>query len=145
MAENKEWGWDDEIEASEEKEYVVLKPGEYDFEITDLERIKYDGSDKLPPCWQARLHLAVKTPEGTATIMHNLFLVKKCGWQVDSLAMAIGRKHKDDKTYKMGWDSLVGCTGRAKIKNRTHNDKTYNEVDRFIPKMSESKGWDGAF
>ena len=46
--------WDDEV-SNEQPEFVLLPEGEYAFEVTELERARYEGSAKLPPCKMAKL------------------------------------------------------------------------------------------
>ena len=41
--------WDDEF-TNEQQEFVLLPEGEYPFEVTGMERARFDGSAKLPPC-----------------------------------------------------------------------------------------------
>ena len=40
--------WDDEF-TNEQQEFVLLPEGEYAFEVTGMERARFEGSAKLPP------------------------------------------------------------------------------------------------
>ena len=46
-------GWDDEF-TNEQQEFVLLPEGEYPFEVTQMERARYEGGAKLgrPAPWQ---------------------------------------------------------------------------------------------
>ena len=48
--------WDSIIE--KESEFVLLDDGEYDFTVTDLERGRFDGSEKMSACPMAKVTLA---------------------------------------------------------------------------------------
>ena len=50
-------GWDDEF-TNEQQEFVLLPEGEYPFEVTGMERARYEGGAKLPRprvCWARSL------------------------------------------------------------------------------------------
>lgn len=44
----RELSWDDEIR-NDGPDYVLLPEGDYTFEVTKLERARFQGSAKLPP------------------------------------------------------------------------------------------------
>ena len=67
----RELGWDEPIE-NEGPEFVILPEGDYDFQVVNLERGRHNGSDKLPPCNKAIVHIKIEGPEGES--IHNLFL-----------------------------------------------------------------------
>lgn len=50
--------WDDEF-TNEQQEFVLLPEGEYAFEVTGMERARFEGSAKLPPCSMAKLTLKI--------------------------------------------------------------------------------------
>ena len=54
-----EIGWDDQIE-KDGPEFVLLPEGDYDFTVIDFERGRHGGSDKLPPCHKAIVHIKVE-------------------------------------------------------------------------------------
>ena len=45
--------WDDEF-TNEQQEFVLLPEGDYAFEVTGMERARFEGSAKLPPCSMAK-------------------------------------------------------------------------------------------
>ncbi|HBK54250.1 MAG TPA: DUF669 domain-containing protein, partial [Syntrophomonas wolfei] len=64
-----EMSWDDEIE--EEGGFILLPEGDYDFEVVNLERGRFGGSEKMQACPKATLDIRVKTGDGKqATIKH---------------------------------------------------------------------------
>lgn len=125
-----ELDWDAEIE-KESPEYITLPEGEYEFEVVSFERARYAGGDKLPPCNQAKVKLQVTVPEGIATINHNLFLHSRCEGILSAFFNCIGQKKHGEK-LKMDWGKVIGSKGQAKVGIKIYNEKTYNEVKRFL-------------
>jgi hypothetical protein len=124
-----ELDWDSEIE--KESDFILLSEGEYEFEVISFERARYTGGDKLPACNQAKLKLQITIPEGIATINHNLFLHSRCEGILSAFFNCIGQKKHGEKV-KMDWGKVIGSKGRAKIGTRIYNEKTFNEVKRFL-------------
>jgi len=132
----KELGWEDTIE-NDGADFVTLPKGDYDFEVVSFERARHAGSDKLPPCNKAVVHLKIEGDAGTCTIKHNLFLHTITEGLVCSFFVSIGQRKKGEK-LTMNWAAVVGSKGRAKIgihtwKNSTTGDEmTSNEVLKFL-------------
>lgn len=134
MEEYRELDWDDQIE-DDGPEFIILPPGDYDFEVTDFERGRHQGSDNLPPCNKAIVYLRIEGKEGTTTIKHQLFLHTKTEGLLCAFFTGIGQRQKGER-ITMNWDKVIGATGRAKIGIRKWtNDKgetlEFNEVKRF--------------
>lgn len=131
----RELGWEDEIE-KEGAEYVLLPEGEYDFVVERFERGRHNGSDKLPPCNKAILHLRIDAPEGTAFISYNLFLHTKTEGLLSRFFVSIGQKKHGEK-IRMNWSAVTGAKGRCKVGIRTYvkNDGSegkVNEIKQFL-------------
>lgn len=140
--EGRELGWDDQIE-TDGPEFVVLPEGDYDFEVVEFERGRHAGSDKLPPCNKATVHIKITGPEGVSTIRHNLFLHSITEGMLCAFFTAIGQRKKGERAT-MNWNTVVGSKGRAKIgiKNWTNDageTKTFNEIKKFY-EPDDSKG-----
>lgn len=137
MAENieRELDWDDVI--SKESEFVLLPEGEYDFVVESVERGRYNGGDKLPPCNMAIINLRVKCLDGTtAKIQNRLFLHSKCEGLLSEFFISIGLK-REGEPLKMNWNAVPGASGKCKISIRNwvgKNGETRrsNEVKRFL-------------
>jgi len=134
MNEERELGWNDQIE-NDGPDYVVLPEGDYDFEVISFERGRHNGSDKLPPCNKATLHIKVKGEEGETVIKHNLFLHTKTEGMLCAFFTAIGQRKKGER-ITMNWNAVPGAIGRCKVgvKEWT-NDKgekiVMNEIKKF--------------
>lgn len=131
--------WDSTIE-KDSPDFVLLKEGDYDFEITNFERQRHNGSGKLPPCPKAVITLRIEGfdengNQGISVFNHNLFLHSSCEGLLSAFFTGIGRKKKGER-LNMDWSNLIGQRGYAHIGVREWtNDKgetrRSNEVKRF--------------
>ncbi len=145
MYENQNQGyvldWDSAIE-KDAPDFILLKEGDYDFEITNFERQRHNGSQngKLPPCPKAVVTLHIEGVDkdgnpGVTNITHNLFLHSSCESLLSSFFAGIGRKRKGERLI-MDWSNLIGVRGYAHIgvrewTGRDGEPKYSNEVNRF--------------
>lgn len=140
-ATGREYGWDDQIE-KDSPDFVTLPEGDYDFEVTDFERGRHAGSDKLPPCNKATVSLRIEAAEGVTVIKHNLFLHSITEGMLCAFFSAIGQRQKGEK-ITMNWNKVVGSTGRCKVgihrwkSEKTGDELTNNEVKKFYEKASK--------
>ncbi len=135
MDNGRELSWDDQIE-NDSPDFVTLPEGDYEFVVTEFERARHPGSEKLPPCNKAIVHLRIQGPEGVSTIRHNLFLHSITEGMLCSFFAAIGQRKKGEKVT-MNWNAVVGAKGKAKIgirkwKNDEGREFVSNEVRRFF-------------
>lgn len=129
-----ELNWDDPIE-NDSPDFTILPEGDYDFEVIDFERGRHNGSDKLPPCNKAVIHIKIEGKEGVSIIRHNLFLHSITEGLLCAFFTGIGQRKKGEK-ITMNWNKVVGSTGRAKVgirkwTNDSGEEKIFNEITRF--------------
>ena len=159
MFENDVFDWEDEI-VDEGKDYVLLPEGDYEFTVSKFERARYDGSEKIPPCNNAKVTLKITGEEGEIEITENLFLCKKFEWKLSSFFLSIGQK-KHGEPLRMNWNNVVGAKGRChvyvdkytkkdgssgesnKIKKYYAYDEEVNTVKPVKPKDNFSNGFGG--
>lgn len=140
MAENttmdREFGWDDHIE-KDNNEFITLPEGDYDFTVESFDRGRHNGSEKLPPCNKAILHIRIEAPEGEVYLTHNLFLHSRVEGLLSAFFTSIGLKKKGE-VLRMNWQAVPGCKGRLKLGIRHYQkdgeDRTINEIKQFYPK-----------
>lgn len=139
-----EIGWEDEIE-KDSPDFVILPEGDYNFVVTEFERARHPGSEKLPPCNKAVVHIKIETPEGISTIKHNLFLHTITEGMLSAFFTGIGQKKKGERVT-MHWNTVVGSTGRCKLgirkwKTDDGEERSSNEIKRFYepPEQSSSQ------
>ena len=131
----RELGWDDTIQ-KDGGDFILLPAGDYDFTVTKFERGRFGGSDKMPPCNQAKLEITVHSPEhGDVVVFHNLFLHTKTEGLLSNFFAGIGLKKKGEP-LRMQWGSVVGARGRLKLeinkfRGRDGEEKTNNQVKTF--------------
>ena len=129
--------WDDFIEDDgEERDFVVLEPGDYDFEVHSFERAYHTArpGGKIPDCNEADITLKISTAAGDAYVKDKLFLVKSCEWKISSFFRSIGMKKQGEKVI-MDWEGSIGKTGRCKItkdKGTQRDDVYFNNVKSYI-------------
>lgn len=132
----RELGWDDEIQ-NDGQDFELVPEGDYDFEVIAFERARHPGSEKLPACNKAVIHIKVTGGDGaTTTIFHNLFLHSRTEGMISSFLVGIGQKKKGE-SIKPRWSEVVGTRGRCKVGFRkykpegSNEERTYNEIKRF--------------
>ena len=137
----RELGWDDTI-TQDSKEFILLPDGDYEFEVVDVEKQRYGGSDKLPPCNQAVIIIKIETPAGMATVKSNLYLHTKTEGLISAFFHSLGMKKKGEP-LRMNWAKVMGAKGLCKIGQYTgNNGLIYNEVKRFLPAdETDTSGW----
>lgn len=134
----RELSWDDEIQ-KDSGEFIVLPAGDYNFTVTKFERGRFNGSQKMPACNQAKLELTVHSPEhGDVAVFHNLFLHTKTEGLLSNFFAGIGQKKKGEP-LRMNWQKVVGSKGRLKLEinkfnGNDGNEKTNNQVKTFYAK-----------
>lgn len=133
----RELGWDDEIQ-KDGGEFIVLPAGDYNFTVTKFERGRFAGSEKMPPCNQAKLELTVHSLEhGDVVVFHNLFLHTKTEGLLSNFFAGIGQKKKGEP-LRMNWQTVVGSKGRLKLEinkftGKDGVERTNNQVKSFYP------------
>ena len=132
--EGREFSWDDQIE-NDGPDFVVLPEGDYDFEVVTFERARHNGSDKLPPCNKAIVHIKIQGSQGATTIKHNLFLHSITEGMLCAFFTGIGQRKKGEKVT-MNWNAVVGAKGRCRVGVRKWmsdkgNEMTNNEIKKF--------------
>lgn len=138
-----EIGWDGPIE-NDGPEFITLPEGDYDFVVVEFERARHPGSDKLPPCNKAVVHVKIEASEGTTIIKHNLFLHSITEGMLCAFFVGIGQRKKGQKVT-MNWNAVVGARGRCKVGIRkfTNDDGKVielNEIKKFY-EPAEGKGF----
>lgn len=135
MNQERELGWDDEIE-KDGSDFILLPEGDYDFTVAKFERGRFQGSAKMPACNQAKLELTVHSPEhGNVVIFHNLLLHTKTEGLLSNFFAGIGQKKKGEK-LRMNWNAVIGARGRLKLEinkfiKNDGSEGTNNQVKKF--------------
>lgn len=136
-----ELDWDSEI--SNEGGFVLLPEGDYPYEIKKMERTRYNGSSKVPPCRMAQLTVLVHGGDkGDTTVTYKLFLLARFQWKIFELFVSAGLAKADDQTIRMQWDRVEGAKGICHVGVREYTKQsgphagetgTANEITKFLP------------
>lgn len=133
------YGFDEVVEVAPGEDSLLLEPGEYGFIVSKLERERYDGGEKMPPCNKAVVWLSIETPAGTARVRESFFLLSRFGWKLAEFFKSLGAPtNPETGNVVMAWGSVVGASGRCKIKQREYNNRTYNEVDKWLEPAAQA-------
>ena len=128
-------GWEDDAQV-QESEFVLLDPGVYDYQVVNFERGRFDGSKQMAACNVAKLTLRCTNGIQTGNVFVNLMLNTKVLWRVSQFFKSCGLLPADAKqgdNFSMAlFNQVMGRTGKVKLKHRTWQDKTYNDVDEFL-------------
>lgn len=149
-----ELDWDSTLE-NDGQEFSLLPEGNYDFQVLSMERQRYNGGPKLPPCPMAVLKVQIFSPDGkTSMVNHRLYLYSTMQGLLSAFFRSIGEK-KRGESVAMNWNHVPGATGRCRVGVRTGADgNQYNEIKRFLDPNDSKKshaapasgGWNaGAF
>lgn len=142
--ETKVFDWDDEIEFDgEERNYVTLEEGDYEFEVTKFERSHYtpSGDAKTPECNQAEITIKISTDEGDCFIVDKFPLASTMEWKISSYFRSVGLKKHGEK-LKMKWQESIGCKGKAHITKspgKKNPEIMFNNVGRYIDPVAKGK------
>lgn len=143
-------GWDDEVSAddagenAQQDEFVILPDGTYPFTLQKIERGSFNGSQKLPPCNMVKVELIVDGGKaGRAYVYNRFYMHTSTLWQIYQFLEAVGLRKKGDTTAgRIPWEKVIkGMSGRCKVTHREWQDKTYNEVQRWMtdePKKTDT-------
>lgn len=119
--------WDGYIENDNDfPEITLLEPGDYNFEVIDLEKT-YSSTTNVP---MAKLTLRVFDNEKNSTnVWDNLILQRNCEWKLSQFFRSIGLKKRGERFY-FDWNKVEGAKGRCKIKKSTYTNAKGKEVEK---------------
>ena len=145
MAENKmvDMGtaldWDDQV--TDDGGFTLLDEGVYPFMVTEIEKARFEGSEKMAPCPKAVISITIDAPgvNGLVTIKDSLLLSTKVQWRIAKFFEGLGFQ-KDPATgaMPMRWNEVVGKTGYVKVGIREYVKKDgskgqANQVEEYLP------------
>lgn len=146
--EMKVFDWDDEIENDgEERSFVTLEEGDYEFEVSKFEKELYSAKaeSKIPDCNMAVVTIKVSSADGDAYIKDRFYLVGSCEWRISSFFRSVGLKKHGEK-LRMKWAESVGLKGKAHITKDKGNkdDVFFNNIKYYIDPVAKAETKEGA-
>ena len=129
VAEVEELDWDDGIEAevSTGGDYSILPVGEYEFEVSDLEKTFSKAGNKM-----AKITMDIIFEGHKYKVFDNIVLMSNMKWKIAQFFECLGLKKKGTELKSMPWNQVVEKHGRVKIKHEEYNGKTNAKVDFYI-------------
>ena len=129
VEEIQEMDWDDGIEAevSTGSEFSILPVGEYEFEVSDLEKTYSSKGNKM-----AKIVLDIMYDGHNYKVFDNIVLMSNMKWKIAQFFECLGLKKKGTELKSMPWNQVVEKTGRVRIKHEDYNGKTSAKVDTYI-------------
>lgn len=140
--ENESYDWDSTIgKEADDGGFNVLPDGDYPFEVTSLERGRYEGNPQkgTKACPKATVTLKVDGGAyGDAYVKENIFLNRKNAWKIKSLFVCIGLVAADAEEFVPNWTAIIGCSGMCTLKKTQFEGKdgdmrNTNDVKKFLP------------
>lgn len=144
--ENEVFDWDSEIlDDGEERSFVTLEPGKYEFTVTGFDRAFYEAKEggKAPSCNKAVITIRISTDDGDCIIKENFLLYKKMEWKISQFFRSLGMKKHGEKLV-MAWDKAVGKTGTVQITKDAGREEGvfFNHVKEWLePKEGDDDEW----
>lgn len=147
ITDDRELDWEEEI-LNEANSFTLLPDGDYPCTILKMERARYDGSAKVPPCRMAKLTVAVHGGErGENTVTYQLFLLQRFAWKIAEVFVSCGLASPEDERIRMQWDKLEGADCRCRIVQEDYTKKsgphagetgTANRITKFLPPVVQA-------
>lgn len=133
-------------EEPKEFSFVLLKPGEYSFEVKNTRVETHQGSGVMNGYPKLVIDLEVRGTDhdgnpATTTVTDNLFLSKKAQWKIANFLACVGAKKQGEVVTPKKVLESIGRTGTVKIDNQEAlNGKTndngeilkYNTIANYI-------------
>ena len=142
--EGRSYEWDEKQidNPNEGSEFILLSPGQYDFEVVRFERGQFAGSEKTEPCKKAIIFLKIDGREqGVVEVKDDMILHSNFEWKLCQFFKAIGDR-KSGEPLRMNWQTIAGKRGRCDIEHRNgtgqHADKKFNKVKRYLDPTTTS-------
>lgn len=138
----REYGWEDEI-VNEGGGYELLPEGDYDFTVSKVERARFQGSEKVPPCNMAKVTFTIWGPDDKIEITDNFLLCSKFECKLSALFLAIGQK-KRGEPLRMNWNSVTGAKGKCHVfidnyRKKDGSDGRSNKIKKLYAYDEEVK------
>ena len=123
--------WDGEIEVSD-NEFELIPDGDYRATVIAVERMQFNGSEKMSPCPIANVKVRL---DNGRILSDRIFLNSKSSWKIAPYFIAVGMRSADatkEERLRMDWTGAIGRTCTIKVGSHEYKNKTYNEVSEWV-------------
>lgn len=129
------YDWDTEEIEAETREFVVLEPGVYPFEVKDVEKERDKNGHP-----RAAVNLRVND---RTTVYDRIVLSSKWGWKIARIHEAVGLKDPSVEKFRPQWNALIGKTGFVKLKVREYESngekRKINDIEYYYRANEQDK------
>lgn len=119
--------WNSPIE--KESEFIKLEKGTYDFEVINLEKGYFNGSDKMGSCPTAIFTLRIGNTG--VDIKETLYFNTKAEWKFSQFFISLGMKKKG-VPYVPEWNATIGKKGKLVIDYQKWNGEERIKIKEFL-------------
>lgn len=131
-----------DFEIDDSAPFVVLEPGEYDFDVEDIDVFQYAGGKKIAACDALAVRLKCYNENATGYVIENMYLVKSQAWKLTSFLKSVGLIDKNaEKGTKVPLMQMIGeapgRSGRLTLVKREYDKRDgskgeANNVSAFL-------------
>ena len=107
-----------------------------------MERARFEGSAKVPPCRMVRLTVALHGGDrGENAVTYQLFMLQRFAWKIAEFFVSCGLAKPEDERIRMQWDRVEGAEGVCRVTQREFIKRsgphagetgTSNEIVKFL-------------
>lgn len=110
---------------------LILKPGEYEFEIIDAQESKLENDGPKLKAGTPKIELKLRV-NGEATVYDNVFFAESTFWKIDALLKSVGKHPGEGEVVEIDAFDLCGEKGTVRIKTgKTQGGQPKNEIDSY--------------
>lgn len=123
--------WDGEIEVSD-NEFELIPDGDYRATVIAVERMQFNGSEKMSPCPIANVKVRL---DNGRILSDRIFLNSKSSWKIAQFFIAVGMRNPSatkEERLRMDWMGAIGRTCTIKVGTHEYKNKTYNEISEWV-------------
>lgn len=123
--------WDGEIEVSD-NEFELIPDGDYRATVIAVERMQFNGSEKMSPCPIANVKVRL---DNGRILSDRIFLNSKSSWKIAQFFIAVGMRNPSapkEERLRMDWTGAIGRTCTIKVGSHEYKNKTYNEISEWV-------------
>lgn len=123
-----------EADVPEEKEFVPLAPGTYEFQVSEVKLGEFVPGEfsKAPACKKVTVVVTITEGDYDYFVYKDFLLYSKMNWLIRDFFISIGMGTKGEK-FKVDWKGALHRKGLCETSTyEAKNGKTYVNIDKFI-------------
>lgn len=131
----KVFDWDEEFEDTG-SDFTVIEEGTYPFTVKSLEKARYGGGAKMPPCPQANVTIELDVHGTKRVLADRFYLCETAIWRAARFFKGLGFVDENGR-HKPRWNEVEGQSGWCKVGIRTWTgqdgkERESNEITAYL-------------